>query len=363
MGLSISKRAQYEQTPARSEPHAGATSASARRSASGPPPRVKEKFKELQKLGKSSNGQLNRYAATATKLARKNVQPGPEMSKLDFENMPTLIRVENARHPELNLSLYSTPGDFLRNLSMMPEGASRSIVRLANPDGASVFHHVIVDVRKENGQPPTLLVLEPVTLNMATFTPQLAFWADMRRHGIDTSRVAVVEAGAQTSPNGCIMYCLNYALKALKNRAAFDGMHRNLAQQRGPGHELGLERHIAQSSGVLTNFSPQDIRGFLGNIAFAAGPLVLPPDFYKHMNSATLAKTVSEIAAQHCVPGERPATARVNSARHPVPESLEQRVAAFTVTRPNQNGDMRTYSASIEGFRLQEIARAKKELP
>jgi hypothetical protein len=155
------------------------------------------------------------------------------------------------------------------------------------------------------------------------------------------------------------MYCLNFALKAVKNSGVFDNMHRNIAQTGAPRPDISFEQHLAESDGLLGQWGAEQARQHLGNIGYAVGPLVLPPDFFKHATSATLAEEVSERAVQDCAPGELPATSRVNGTRHQAPESLEERVDAFMVTRPDDKGVKRTYSASIEGFRLQEIARAK----
>ena len=343
MGICASRAgpgpAQFEQAPAAAAPAAAAPRPS------GPPARVKEKLKHMQKLGSSGHPQLDQYAAAVGKMARKNLQPDEKITELDIRNLPALIAAENARHPMLKLRQFGSPDEFLRDLQTMAEGSGRAIVRMADAEGAPVYHHVTVDLQKQAGQPPTLVVLEPSSLNENTFTPHLQFYANMRRHGVDTSRVAVVEAAAQASPNDCIMYCVNFALKAMKNSGAFEDMHRNLAQQKGPGHELGLARHLAQSTGMLNHFGVRDVPGFLGNISFAAGALVLPRDFYKHASSSTLARTVD---------------GQASSSRRHDGESLEQRVNAYKVTRPNKRGDLRTYSASIEGFRLQEIARAKR---
>lgn len=352
MGICVSKPgmgpAQFEQTPAHAAPSAAATGPAA--GPSGPPARLTEKLQHMQKLGRSGHRQLDKYAAAAGKMARKNLQPDKKITKLDIDNLPALVQAENARHPALKLRQYDSPGDFLRELAAMPETSGRAIVRLADSEGAPVYHHVTVDVQKRAGQPPTLVVLEPAMLNEKILTPHLEFYAEMRRQGVDTSRVALVEVAAQASPQDCIMYCLNFALKAMKNSTAFDTMHRDLAHQKGPGHELGLEEHVANCYGVLGAWGAASVPGFIGNVAFAAGTLVLPPDFYKHASSSTLAKDVDE----------RTAAGQASSSHQHAAQSLEQRVDDFKVTRLNDRGEPRTYSASIEGFRLQEIARAKR---
>lgn len=299
----------------------------------------------LQNLGRSSHPQLNSYLAAATRLLGDNVQPGAEMTRYDIENLPALVNAENARHKKLKLSQYSSPGDFLCDLANKGKGTSRAIVRLADADGDPVIHHVTVDVRKNAGKDLTLIVLEPSHLNQFTFTPQLQFWTEMRHHGVDTSRVAIVETGAQLSPNDCVMYCLNFALKAMKNSAAFDEIHRNMAETGQPHAGISFEEHIERSQGYLGQFGPDQAKDYLRDMGFAVGQLVLPPDFYNHASSAKLAREVDAIAAQ-------------NGTSHSQPESLEERVEAYTVTRAKVNGGTYSYSASIEGFRLQEIARA-----
>ena len=345
----------FEQKPERPKPEQQTTPAHNRK---GVPPRLNAKLAQLRALGRSSHPALDAYAADATRLVKKKLQPKAEMTRLDMENLPALVAVENSRHPGLKLRHYSNPLDFLDSLPRVPEGSSRAIVCLAN-GGNLITHHATVDVQKLAGQHPTFIVLEASTLNKNTFKPQRQLLTAMGRRGIDTSRLALVEVGAQKSPNDCVMYCLNFALKALKNAAVFDDLHRNLAETGTLRPDISFEQHFALSEDIIKERSEQKVKGYLETIAFAAGPLVLPPDFFKHTSSLAVAEKVSALAAQNCAPGELPATSRVNSMRHEQPESLTQRVEAFVVTRRDNNGKF-TYSSSIEGFRLQEIARAKR---
>lgn len=360
MGLCISRpgmasdHGSVEQVPERSRPQPQATPA---HNPKGIPPRLDAKRVHLRTLGKSAHPSLDAYAAAATSLVKQKRQPGMEMTRLDMENLPALASAENARHPELKLRCYANPLDFLDSLAQLPEGSSRAIVRLANGGNLGI-HHTAIDIQKRPGQPATFIVLEPSTLNEHTYRPQRQLLGAMGRRGADTAHIAIVEVGAQKSPKDCVMYCLNFALKAMKNAAVFDELHRSLAETGTLKPEISFEQHFAFNDGFLKERGEQKTRNDLGKVAYAAGALVLPPDFFKHASSLALGESVAAIAAQRSALGELPATARVNSMRHPHPESLTERIEAYRATRRDADGKF-TYSASIEGFRLQEIARAK----
>jgi hypothetical protein len=309
------------------------------------PPRLQAKLHRVERAREhSSSESLSRYADLTAQTLRSNQQPNARLTQLDIRNLPSLIAVENTRHPGLALRQYADTGALLADIASMSDGRFRALTRLADQNGRAVLHHVTIDVDKQPGQAPTLVVLEPSRLNVNTLGPHQQLWADLRRHGIDTSRVAIVEAGAQDSPGDCVMYCLNFAIKAEKNRSTFDGMHRNLADHGTIAPGVGIEEHLRLSRGALADRGVAAAKSELAGMSFAAGPLVLPQDFFKHTSSRTTARTAAQLARQ----GDEGRAGQ---------ESLTDRVSAFTVTR-SDGYRSRSYSASIEGFRLQEIARA-----
>lgn len=322
------------------------------------PERLQTKLKRAE-AEDSPEQRLNHYAEAACRLVRGNVQPDYDMTQLDIENLPTLIATENSRHPELKLRQYTHPNQLLDDLATMPPGSFRALTPLVTHDGRLAQHHVMVSVNKAPGKAPTVVILEPSGTNEITLKLLCSLVNLTKARGMDLSRFAIVEVGAQASQNDCVMFCLNFALKSLKHEAVFEKMHRNIAKGRGPTPNINLKTHLKQGKcwgSAVSVYGTDSVKLFFDKMGYASGPMALPPEFYKHTSSATVARHVLAAAADFAAP----ARTHVNSDRHPLPESLTERVEAFRVTRrASDSEEPESYSASIEGFRLQEIRRAK----
>jgi hypothetical protein len=79
----------------------------------------------------------------------------------------------------------------------------------------------------------------------------------------------------------------------------------------------------------------------------------------KHTHSGAVASAIQGSAAEARVAaGLQQADGRVNSGKHEVGETLTERVARLKTPRTNDEGSQINASVSIDGYRLQEIARA-----
>lgn len=320
------------------------------------PARLRAKLDRAE-AGDSRNQRLNKYRDEACRLVKENVQPEESMTLLDMENLDKLIETENDRHHGLlNLRRYGNPGYLIDDLSDMKDGTSfRALTRLYE----NALHHVMISANKAPGKKPTVIILESSEIWHDDFLGWYRSFIDRskKKKGLDISRFGLIHIGAQGSPNDCVMYGLNFALKSLEHEKIFEEMHGNLDNGLGLKPDIDLDTHFKNSGEWLR----KDGRiKQLGEMKHASGALTLPPAFFKHTNSATVAREVSKVAADSASPGQPPATDRVNSARHANPESLTERVEAFRVTRPIPESDeYSSYGASIEGFRLQEISRTR----
>ena len=139
---------------------------------------------------------LNHYAKETCRLVRGNIQPGKEMSELDIKNLPTLIDVENRRHPQLKLRHYTHPNQLLDALATMPPGSFRAVTKLVAHDGTLALHHVMVSVNKAPRKAPTVVILEPAGTNKFTLPLLGSLHNLIKERGMDLSRFAIVEVGA-----------------------------------------------------------------------------------------------------------------------------------------------------------------------
>ncbi len=307
------------------------------------------------------------YAQHAVERVRGNLPPNFITSALDSDHLAKLMAVENARNPGLTLRHHRHQDQFIADLLHTKDENFRAVFPLTQKDSQDASaHHVMADVRKPPGQPPTVLICETVGLQNQV-NEHVKFWKDLQDKQIDTSRVGLIENTAQRSERGCAMFSMHFAIKSHKNEAIFDQMHQALRERTGlvPG-QTGAES-AGQASELALLFPGgrppfQDKFGDAGT-DFAPGQGVLPTDFYKHAHSKTVASETfnrSPFAEMRSARGLAPEEARVNSRQNHGDDamSLQQRQEAYRVTRyQRQRTAPMSYSASIEGFRLQEIAR------
>lgn len=314
------------------------------------PPRLLAKLQRVERLNPSTDTPFGQYAAAVTSLMRKNVQPGRETTEMDIENLGAIIDVENQRNPGLNLRQYEKDDDFIRDLGEARSGSFRAIFPLTSRQtGEPSLHHVMADVRvPEDGRPSVIITESSLIAGRGQFRKHAYLREKMTKAGLDVSRMATIEVGAQYSLHDCVMYSLNYALKSHKNSELFKRLHANL---RETGALVPDQGPVGDTS--LLGFAFRRDFLFAKWGATATGKDTLCVDFYKHVGSLTHANKLEANPATNM-------SGRTNSPSRLEPETLTQRVGALRVTRKGEGlpeEEPKTYSASIEGFRLQEVAR------
>ncbi len=296
------------------------------------------------------------------------------MAVLDAANLDAMVKVENQRNPGLNLRHFSHQKDFIAALEAEGPASFRAIFPQTDErTGKAVPHHVMADGRRNPGKPPTVVVTEPAIIigkNVAELD-QLqrhnGLLFDLDELGIPLSHVAIIETGAGSDDD---------LLAQLEELLPRDDRwrHRHGAAGHGRDHVLpafladlwpqeeALDRgeHPAGAAG-LESLAQTTLSKFPGKALYsgthaAFGADVLPPDFYKH--GASLAQARQLMSR----PDER-MTGRINGPEHDQAETLIERNEAFRMPRRTLPGDSEPsddefFSASIDGFRLQEIERA-----
>ncbi|MBW0447161.1 YopJ family acetyltransferase [Paraburkholderia phenoliruptrix] len=317
------------------------------------PDRLAQKIASVEAVMQNVRGPLRTYAEAAIERVRHRTADAPSFADLDAAHLDALVATENQRNPGLNLEHFSHQDDFVAAIRQGTRRSFRAIFPYSNPQTQQPErHHVMADVRRHANGATTVVVTESGVI-FAGRGNQLAkhnqIVLALNEVGVDSNHVAVIETQAQKSNDDCVMYSLNYALKAHKNQRVFDEFHARLQRQANPDR-TGLSR-----GATSVNVAEKEYRMQMLYSHAAHGADVLTTDFYKHGASLQQAEQLMKREDGRM-------SGPVNSDRHAVRETLVERNLAFRVPRPKapdqgaSEGAM--FSASIDGFRLQEIARA-----
>ncbi|RMV73363.1 Orf34 [Pseudomonas coronafaciens pv. atropurpurea] len=313
--------------------------------------RLQEKINDLKPYLRRARGSVKAYGQAAIDRA-SGKKISVSFADLDAAHLDAMVNIENRRNPGLNLIYFKDHNEFIQTLATDSPSSFRAIFPHICPGtGQRVRHHVMADVRLNAGGRPSIVITEsadiaraPEHLHQHNLTLK-----DLRESGVPLSQVAIIETLAQKTKDDCVMYSLSYAIKAHKNAKQFDEIHHGL--QHGTLLAETQSRPLTTLGALQKNHTYPML---LDGAHVALGADVLPVDFYKHAASLTQAKELMKR------PDGRLA-GRVNSKAHSDAENLVQRNQAFRVTRRVLLDDESTsntrFSASIDGFRLQEIKR------
>lgn len=264
------------------------------------PKRLKEKMDaidmpKLKKLDKD----LYQYAQEAIEFMTEGNAGGYSIMAQDKKLLPLLVQAENHRTPDLNLHSFKNPDDCHKaiqdhNALAQRSGKPENMRILYPPFKGMPDHHVAMDVMLKPGHPPSIVAFESAIGNVMAMLPQ------MISNDIPNAKIKMVGNVIQSSQWDCVMFSLNNALKAHKH-----------------ADEYTSRLHQGEK-------------------------VPIPVEFLKHAHSKQLVQNHPE--KDRLVTKDKAGLHR---------ESLEHRNLAYRTDR----GD-KSYSTSIEGFRLQEIQRA-----
>jgi hypothetical protein len=298
------------------------------------PPRLLAKVGDVQAAKTFSNAHLHPYADAAVARLSNPKTDARSLGDLDIAHLPALVEMENSRHAGLNLQAFKHYGEFVEALGKPGPASFRAVFPTQHPERGPGFHHVMADVRRHPDGPPTVVLTESALLFSDAIRqeiPKINHLADqLQAAGISPHRVAVIETSAQKSQGDCIMFSLSYALKAFKNPDALDRLHGMLKGAPKP-NPADRSRRSTSAGKIERDYQMQLLKTHM-----AHGADALPGDFFKHTHSSGLAKSLMS---------------------RPGGENLAERHQAFRVTRQDDKGKDIRASASIDGFRLQEVRR------
>ncbi|WCN14030.1 avirulence protein [Marinomonas mediterranea] len=266
------------------------------------PSRLQNKIDQLNLLDtKSLDSDLHDYAQHAISCIKTGESGGYEMNKFDKKLLPLIAEAENKRTLGLNLHVFKSTQECTDALHQMEAKTNLTRkpnhVRIVYPpaSGVSPNHHAALDVKFTPKNPPSIVGFEPATFENSVMLEHSL------RYSMPHAKLNVVNPDIQKSDWDCAMFSLNHALKAHK-------------------HEDGYVYELHQGEKGLP----------------------IPADFMKHAHAKS---SIQSRLDKGCV---------VSKDKEGIQsETLEHRNLAYRTERGE-----RAFSASIEGFRLQEIQRA-----
>lgn len=285
-------------------------------------------------------------------LQQGNWSPGPMDGKYEIAMLPAIVAAENARTPNLNLTLLSPNEDFASWLKAKRPANARVIF----PMPGNEAHYVAADVRR-NGGKTSVIVIEPLSLKDATQDLQDSTRQKYERQSLPLLKktlksdvtLSVLAVDTQKSTNDCGIFALSAASKLADNAPMLDALHeQNLGKK-------PIKTALGQDAELLAG---------KGKVRVLDGKGVLPPAFVKHSQSRTTLK--DWLKANPAAHGY----ASVNKAE----QSLMERFDSHVTTRYDKPVHTRfmqdnlpemevqiknlTFSASIEKKRLVYLDRA-----
>lgn len=263
------------------------------------PERLQEKVDaiKLSKIKKLDTS-LYDYAKNTINKIKSGQAPNADILDKDIEFLPLVAAAENKRNPGLNLHIFKSDQDCYNAIinqwnEVHNTGEKANIRAIFPPYAGLASHHVALDVMIKPGHSPSIVCIE------SSMMDNLHTLHSAVSSGVPGADIIIAPHGSQNSHYDCAMFSINNALKAYKNFNSFTSALHN-------------QKRIA-----------------------------MPVSFIKHAHSHQFVQSS----------GLKNATVTSDKSG-PYAETLEHRNLAYRADRVNKS-----YSTSIEGFRLQEIKR------
>jgi YopJ family protease len=156
----------------------------------------------------------------------------------DMQTMPDVAAIKNLQHPQLNLWLADSPAKLLGRLKTMPPAFHMRCVLKSSADAENGAHHLYADIQRQADGPLSLLIVEPAhlkdNLNGRDILLQLLMRM-MPDPAFAGKRMSCFNVAAQKSGSDCLIFCIDFALKAYRDTTRIDALH---AVHHG-GHAIG----------------------------------------------------------------------------------------------------------------------------
>jgi YopJ family protease len=193
----------------------------------------------------------------------------------DVEIIPTVIALENRRDPGLNLQLALSPSALLQRIKIMPPVFHLRCVLRSSENTINGAHHLYADIKREANGPLSILMIEPAHLgnNQNGRAMLLALLILMLPDAYFTGRrMSCFNVGAQMSGSDCLIFCIDFALKARRHEAKIAALHAIHFSGRAIGND-GANPEIDTNNADTLSVAPATL---------------LPFSFFEHAQSTTV---------------------------------------------------------------------------
>ncbi len=275
-------------------------------------------------------------------LLQANWSPGKMDKVFDAAMMPTLVAAENARHPDLKLTLIDDHAQLKAWFRADGEEGARRRALFSLPGFEE--HFVVADARRKDGRSSVLVAdsLDPNADVVQTY--EASVLTALRRLLPARATLSMLALGAQQSDMGCRIFSLSFASKLAADKTEIDKLH----DQNLPGAALQM--------GTFPTWS----RGGSRQARLFEGVGLMPQPFMKHAQSRS---AIQQWQAEH--PSVAP-DAPVNKKGHTLMSRHEERRVErhppSDATKDGKPMKPLNFSASIEQKRITYMNRAMEYL-
>lgn len=294
---------------------------------------------------------LYTYLYSTEHYIKKKWQPDNKISESEsqnnHDNIKCIIRNENARKKDLNLSLVLSPSTFKDHLItkedysiLTPPFHQRCIVGFTNPSGDK--HYIYADIKANVDKALSVIFIDSLQCkelgqSVAEHEKNKSLYHSLagaleKLTEFKKISVAIIPTGVQNSPNGCQIFSMSFALKSYQYESLFSQWHAHCLEEKIiygekifndkkeatiQSERLNLASYYTMENGI--NSRPaitlaNKTKAYIYDHEDSCN--LLPADFFKHSSSTTLIKHVLkklECEEQISTPPKKEALAKSKS--------------------------------------------------
>lgn len=190
----------------------------------------------------------------------------------DLDTMPHFIDLANRRDPDLQLSIAESASALLQRIKRMPPSFRMRTILRSTENTIGGAHHLYLDIERKDSGPLSILLIEPAdfSYNQNGRAMVLALLILMMPDPyFNGRRMSCFNAAAQKSGSDCLIFCIDFALKAHRHAEEIAALHAIHHAGRAIGND-GDDPVIDQNNRDTLSVAP---------------PRLLPFSFFEHMQS------------------------------------------------------------------------------
>jgi YopJ family protease len=288
-------------------------------------------MRQMQQLPESAAG-AHRRCEEQLKRTQRYIDAGKRADRSllegDLQTMADFAAIKNHRHPGLNLLVADSVSTLRERLKDMPQSFHLRCVLRSSSDLDDSLHHIYADIQRISGGPLSFVMIEPADINdnLNAVTIVLQLFTQMKHDAFfSKKRMTCFNARVQKSGSDCMVFCVDFALKAHEHASELNALH----ALHHRGHAIGNDAN-----------DPAIDLGNRDTLSFAPA-FLLPAAFFEHAQS---------ISALHDMAGDHEGAAHLR-------ERIRKMRAQRAMPREPAAADCQQ-PASIEFLRRQFLIQA-----